>query len=90
MTQATLDDARVQSALRRGVSALARVADYVLPAALDRRLQQLGERKEYLGAAEHEELLALVAFTHDRTIEKLQSELARRDLQQFLPDAGQP
>jgi hypothetical protein len=88
MTQATLDDDRVQSALQRGVSALARMADYVLPAALDRRLRQLGENKEQLGAAEHEELLALIAFTHDRTIEKLQSELARRDLLQFMPDAG--
>ncbi|MGL4555327.1 MAG: hypothetical protein ACRC33_29520 [Gemmataceae bacterium] len=80
----------MQSALRRGVIALTRVAEYVLPAALDRRLLDLGERKESLGPAEHEELLALIAFTHDRTIEKLQAEAARRDLLRLLPDDGRP
>jgi hypothetical protein len=90
MTPTTLTDSRVQSALRHGVRALKRVANYVLPAALDQRLQKLGENKEYLGAAEHEELLALVTFTHERTIEKLQAELALRDLQTLLPDEEQP
>jgi hypothetical protein len=90
MTPTTLADSRVQAALRHGVHALKRVANYVLPAALDRRLQQLGENKEYLGAAEHEELLALVTFTHERTLEKLQAELALRELQTLLPDEGQP
>jgi hypothetical protein len=80
----------VQSALRHGVHALKRVASYVLPAALDRRLQALGENKEYLGAAEHEELLALVTFTQERALEKLQAELALRELQTLLPDEGQP
>ena len=50
MAPTTLADSRVQSALRHGVHALKRVANYVLPAALDRRLQELGENKEYLGA----------------------------------------
>ena len=53
MTPTTLDDSCVQSALRHGARALKRVANYVLSAALDRRLQTLGENKEYLGAAEH-------------------------------------
>jgi hypothetical protein len=66
------------------------MANYVLPPALDRRLQRLGENKEYLGAADHEELLALVTFTHERTIEKLQAELALRELQTLLSDEGQP
>ena len=90
MTPTTLADSRVQSALRHGVRALQRVANYVLPPALDRRLQTLGENKEYLGAADHEELLALVTFTHERAIEKLQAELALRELQTLLPDEGQP
>lgn len=90
MTPAALTDSHVQAALRHGVDALKRVANYVLPAALDRRLQQLGEDKEYLGAAEHEELLALVTFTQERTLEKLQAELALRELQTLLPDEGQP
>ncbi|MBY0522219.1 MAG: hypothetical protein K2R98_02410 [Gemmataceae bacterium] len=88
MTPMTLADSRVQAALRHGVHALTRVATYVLPSALDRRLQQLGENKEYLGAADHEELLALVTFTHERTLEKLQAELALRELQSLIPDEG--
>lgn len=90
MTPATLADSHVQAALRHGVHALQRVANYALPAALDRRLQQLGENKEYLEAAEHEELLALVTFTQERTLEKLQAELALRELRALLPDEGQP
>ncbi len=90
MTSTTLTDARVQAALRHGVNALKRVANYVLPAALDRRLQELGENKEYLGAADHEELLALVTFTHDRTLEKLQAEVALRELQPLVPNEGEP
>jgi hypothetical protein len=70
MTPTTLTDSRVQSALRHGVGALKRVANSVLPAALDRRLRELGENKEYLGATEHEELLALVTFTHERTLQQ--------------------
>ena len=83
-------DARVQTALQHGVRALERVAHYSLPVALDRRMQELGERKEYLGAAEHEELLALVTFTQERTLEKLQAELALRELQTLLPDEVLP
>src|SRR5262245_46652860 len=45
MTPTTLADSRVQSALRHEIRALKRVANYVLPAALDRRMQQLGENK---------------------------------------------
>ena len=90
MSPTTLSDSRVQSALRHGVHALKRVANYVLPAALDRHLQELGEDKEYLSAAAHEELLALVTFTQERTLEKLQAELALRELQSLLPDEGQP
>lgn len=90
MAQTMLSDTEVQSALRRSVDALARMADYTLPAALDRRLLELGERKEFLGEAEHEELMALVAFTHDRTIEKLQAQIVLRELKRLLPDEGQP
>ena len=60
MTPVTLADSHVQAALHHGVHALQRVANYALPAVLDRRLQQLGENREYLEAAEREELLVLV------------------------------
>ena len=90
MTPTSLADSRVQSALRHGVHALKRVANYSLPPALDLRLQTLGENKEYLGEADHEELLALVTFTQERTLEKLQAELAVRELQTLLSDERQP
>ena len=53
-------------------------------------MRELGERKEYLGAAEHEELLALVTFTQERTLEKLHAELALHELQTLLPDEVRP
>ena len=90
MTAASLADARVQTALHHGVCALKRVAQYLLPTALDRRMQELGERKEYLGATEREELFALVTFTNERTLEKLQAELALRELQTLLPVEAAP
>jgi hypothetical protein len=72
---------RLRSALQTCERALRRMADYHLDPALDQRLRDLGERKEWLNAAEHEELLALVAFTQQRTVEKLEAEAALRDLQ---------
>jgi hypothetical protein len=57
-----------------------------MPPALDQRLRDLGERKEFLSPEEHAELLALVAFTQQRTLEKLEAELALRRLQAVVPD----
>ncbi|MHB1422666.1 MAG: hypothetical protein ACYC3I_05615 [Gemmataceae bacterium] len=57
------------------------MADYRLDPALDRRLLDLGERKEWLSQSEQDELLALVAFTQQRTLEKLEAEAALQDLQ---------
>jgi hypothetical protein len=47
------------------------MAAYELDPSLRRRMHALGERKEFLSQGEHEELLALVDFAHQRTIEKL-------------------
>jgi hypothetical protein len=44
----------------------------------------LGERKEWLSKAEHDELMALVAFTQQRTLEKLEAEAALQDLHSAL------
>ena len=75
------DPQRLQSAFRTCERALRRLADYCLDPALDQRLRDLGERKEWLSKAEHDELLALVAFTQQRTLEKLDAEAALRELQ---------
>lgn len=75
------DTRRLQSAFRTCERALRRVADYRLDPALDQRLRDLGERKEWLSRAEQDELLALVAFTQQRTLEKLEAEAALQELQ---------
>lgn len=72
---------RLQSLLWSCQRALRRVADYRLDPALDQRLRDLGERKELLSPAEHDELLALVTFTQQRSLEKLEAEAALQDLQ---------
>jgi hypothetical protein len=74
------DPRRLQSAFQSCERALRRVADYRLDPALDQRLRDLGERKDLLSGAEHGELLALLAFTQQRTLEKLDAEAALQDL----------
>ena len=73
MTTVSTADPQFQSAIQACAVALHRMADYELDPPLQRRIHELGERKEFLTAAEHEELLALVDFVHKRTIEKLVS-----------------
>lgn len=53
-----------QAALTASSAALRRVAGYVLPPALDRRVLDLGERKESLTPDERDELPAWVAGVH--------------------------
>ena len=65
-----------QGALTASVAALRRVATYQLPVALDRRILNLGERKDSLTPEEREELMAWVAFTQELSVEKLAAELA--------------
>lgn len=48
-------------------------------------MRALGERKEFLSPAEHEELLALGDFAHQRTIEKLEARVALDRLCTALP-----
>lgn len=88
MSQTLLSDVPRRTALRSCMAALRRVAEFQLDPALDQRLRQLGEGKEFLGPELHAELLALVAFTEQRTIEKLESELALRQLREAFPDLG--
>jgi hypothetical protein len=80
----------LEPALRTARRALRRVADYRLDPVLDGRLRDLGERKDQLDPAERAELLALVTFTQQRTQEKLEAELALRQLDAVAPDRGGP
>jgi hypothetical protein len=74
------------AALEASAAALRRVAGYTLDPAVDRRLLELGERKEFLSPAEHDELLAWVAFTQQRSLEKLQAEAALQRLLAAYPE----
>jgi hypothetical protein len=79
-----------QAALASSAAALRRVAGYTLPPELDRRVLDLGERKDTLTPDERAELLAWVAFTQQRSAEKLEAEAALRRLAAVSPDLAGP
>jgi len=85
MSTVLTTDPQFQSAIQACAAALHRMADYELDPSLQRRLHELGERKELLTSAEHEELLALVDFVHKRTIEKLEAQTALARLRTAIP-----
>ncbi len=62
------------------------LADYELEPALDRRMQDLGDRKEFLSPDEQAELLDLVSFARWRSIEKLAASVALRRLRETAPE----
>lgn len=86
MTTVSTADPRFGSALDTCVAALRQLATYELEPGVARRMDDLGERKEFLAPQEHEELLALATFTQRRTLEKLQAELALRRLHEVFPE----
>ena len=79
-----------RAALASSVAALRRVAGYTLPPELDRRVLELGERKETLTEAERAELMAWVAFTQQRSVEKFEAEVALGRLTAACPDPATP
>jgi hypothetical protein len=79
-----------RSAIKTVVASLRRAASYELEAPLAHRMQELSERKEFLAAAEHDELMALIDFSQRRTVEKLEAELALKRLGDVLPELVTP
>jgi len=73
----------MREALDSGIRALRRLADYQLPAVVQQRLLDLGERKEFLTPEELQELHVLVALSEDRSIDKLQAAIALRQLEEI-------
>src|SRR4051794_36386162 len=59
MTTTFANNPLANDALETCIRALSRIADYQLEPSFQRRLDDLGERKEFLSPAEHDELLAL-------------------------------
>jgi hypothetical protein len=85
MATVSTEDPQCQRAIQACAVALRRMAAYELDPSLRRRTHALGERKEFLSQGEHEELLALVDFAHQRTIEKLAAQAALDRLRTALP-----
>jgi hypothetical protein len=85
MTTVSTEDPQFQSAIQACAAALKRMAEYELDSSLRQRMHALGERKEFLSRMEHEELLALVDFAHQRTMEKLEAQVALDRLRTVLP-----
>ncbi len=85
MTTLSTEDPQFQSAIEACVLSLRRMTEYELDPVLSQRMHDLGERKEYLSQEEHHELLALVDFSHKRTIEKLEAQAALARLRAALP-----
>ena len=85
MTTVSTEDPQFQSAIEACAGALRRMAAYELNSTWTQRMHALGERKEYMKQAEHDELLALVDFTQKRTMEKLEAQAALARLRAALP-----
>lgn len=85
MTTVSTEDPHFQLAIEACAVALRRVAAYELNPTLRQRMHELGEHKEYLTQAEHDDLLALVDFAQKRTIEKLEAQTALARLRAALP-----
>lgn len=77
---------RLQVAVKNSAKALRRMVEYRMPPALDRKMLELGERKEFISPEEHEQLMALVEFSEERSAEKLEAELALKQLQSLFPE----
>ena len=85
LAEVVRSEPRFEDALELCVDALRRIAKYELDDVLNRRMRQLGERKEFLSEDEHGELISLVEFAERRTREKLDAQLALNRLGQILP-----
>lgn len=79
---------RFRSALEACIISLRRLAGYQLEPRVARQIEDLSEKKEFLDSAQHEALLGLIAFTQQRTIEKLEAQAALKRLAEFLPAAS--
>jgi hypothetical protein len=86
MSALTLSEAPRRSALQTCIEALRKIAEFQLDPALYQRLRTLGEQKEFLDLEQHAELMALVTFSEQRTIEKLEAQRALQSLRAAFPD----
>lgn len=77
---------KFESALGQSVRALRHIADFELEPGIQQRMLDLGERKEFLSDAEHSELLSLVGFSERRNLERLEAQVALKNLGECVPE----
>jgi hypothetical protein len=77
---------QLRDALQVCVNTLGHLSPLELDPPLNRRMLDLGERKESLTESEYEELLSLISLSERRTREKREAELALRRLQEVVPE----
>ena len=75
-----------ESAMQLCVVALRRLAEYELDEAINDRMLDMGERKEFLNESQHAELMSLVSFSERRMTEKLEAQVALKRLGEVLPE----
>ena len=83
---ATKNDVSIDSVIQDCAATLQKVARYKMPAAMDSRLLWLSENKASLTEVEREEFLALIEFSEDRTVEKLQAKILLNRLTEAWPE----
>lgn len=76
----------MRGAIASCVGSLSKLVEYELEPSLQRRLDDLGDRKEFLDTAERDELMALVEFAQRRTIEGLEARVALSRLREAFPN----
>ena len=86
MSTISTTEPQFQAAVNAAVAALRRIIGYELEPGLAHRMDDLADRKEFLDPAQHAELLALVGFVQQRSVERLEARLALRRLHDSLPD----
>ena len=90
LTDTVRSEPGFEDALGLCVGSLQRIAQYELDEPVQRRMQRLGERKEFLDEEEHAELVLLVEFSERRNRERLDARLALNRLGAVLPDLVKP
>ena len=90
MTPVTVGEVRSASsrgkALKACEVALRQVAEYHLPRAVQQKLQRMLDQKESLSDAEHQQLLTLVEAVQERSLQKVKSLVALKQLAEAFPE----
>ena len=90
MATANVGDVRSPASRRKALKAcevaLRQVAEYQLPRTLQRKLQRMLEQKESLSAGEHQQLLTLVEAVQERSLQKVKSLVALKQLTEAFPE----